>query len=113
MDNNQNSQESNSQNTQNFQGEPKPRTEEFTINGDQLVARVKEMLHEGDIRQITIKSEDGKVLLTVPLTVGVAGAGVLFAGPTRKRWTTISNLQAANDARQLRGADRPGVGVRQ
>src|SRR5689334_25388808 len=54
--------------------QPKPRTEEFTINGDQLVARVKELLHEGDIRQITIKTEDGKVLLQVPLTVGVAGA---------------------------------------
>jgi hypothetical protein len=73
MDSNQNYQEStNTQGTQpNGQ---KPRTEEFTINGDQLVARVKELIHEGDIRQITIKNEEGKVLLQVPLTVGVAGA---------------------------------------
>jgi hypothetical protein len=73
MDNNQNYQESsNPQGSQNY-GQ-KPRTEEFTINGDQVVAKVKELIHEGDIRQITIKTEEGKVLLQIPLTIGVAGA---------------------------------------
>lgn len=75
MDNNPNQ---NYQDSTNTQGTPsygqKPRTEEFTINGDQLVAKVKELMHEGDIRQITIKNEEGKVLLQVPLTIGVAGA---------------------------------------
>ena len=69
MDNNQNTEQ-----FENPQQNQKPRTEEFTINGDQLIGRIKELLHEGDIRQITIKNEDGKVLLTVPLTIGVAGA---------------------------------------
>jgi hypothetical protein len=51
-------------------------TEEFAIHGDKLVAKVKELLHAGNIRRITIKSEDGKPLIEIPLTVGVV-VGVL------------------------------------
>lgn len=59
----------------------KPRTEEFTVNGDDVVAKVRELLHEGDIRRVSIRSEDGKTLLEIPLTIGVAGAAatVIFA----------------------------------
>jgi hypothetical protein len=61
--------------------ENKTRTEEFTVNGDDVVAKVRELLHEGDIRRVSIRSEDGKTLLEIPLTIGVAGAAatVIFA----------------------------------
>jgi Domain of unknown function (DUF4342) len=52
--------------------------EEFTINGDALTAKVKELIHHGNIRRIIIKNEEGRILIEIPLTVGVVG-GVLSA----------------------------------
>ena len=58
--------------------DPQPtRIQEFTIDGDQLLATVKELVHEGNVRGLTIKSEEGRTLLEVPLTVGVIGAALL------------------------------------
>ena len=52
--------------------------EEFKINGDDLVAKVKELIHESNIRRIIIKNEEGRILVELPLTVGVVG-GVIGA----------------------------------
>jgi Domain of unknown function (DUF4342) len=52
--------------------------EEFTINGDALVAKIKELIHQGNIRRIILKNEEGRTLIEIPLTVGVVG-GVLSA----------------------------------
>jgi hypothetical protein len=49
------------------------RTEEFTIDGEELVAKIKELIHAGNIRRITIKNEDGRVIVDIPLTLGVVG----------------------------------------
>ena len=54
-----------------------PRVEEFSINGDELLAKVRELVHEGDVRRIILKNEDGKVLIEIPLTFGVVGALLL------------------------------------
>jgi hypothetical protein len=54
--------------------EEKVRVEELQVSGEVLVARVKELVHEGNIRRITIKNEEGRVLIEVPLTLGVVGA---------------------------------------
>jgi hypothetical protein len=54
--------------------EDKVRTEEFQINGDELLAKIKELVHEGNIRRIAIKNEEGKVLVDIPMTLGVVGA---------------------------------------
>lgn len=48
-------------------------TEEFTLNGDEVLTKVKSLINEGNIRRIIIKGEDGKVLVEFPLTVGVVG----------------------------------------
>jgi uncharacterized membrane protein len=50
--------------------------EEFKISGDFLASKVKELIHQGNIRRIIIKNEDGKVLLEIPLTIGVVGAAI-------------------------------------
>jgi hypothetical protein len=50
------------------------RTEEFHVNGEQLIAKIKELVHAGNIRRIIIKDKDGKVLIEFPLTLGVVGA---------------------------------------
>lgn len=49
-------------------------TEEFEITGEKLVAKVKELIEAGNVRRITIKNEDGKSLLEIPLNVGVVAA---------------------------------------
>jgi hypothetical protein len=52
----------------------KVRTEEFKLSGDDLVAKVKELVREGDIRRVAIKNEEGRTLIDIPLTMGVVGA---------------------------------------
>lgn len=49
-------------------------TEEFEITGEKLVAKVKELIEAGNVRRITIKNEEGKSLLEIPLNVGVVAA---------------------------------------
>lgn len=49
------------------------RTEEFEISGEGLLANIKELVHEGNIRRIIIKNEEGKTLIDIPLTLGVVG----------------------------------------
>lgn len=51
----------------------KKTTEEFTLNGEDVLAKVKSLINEGNIRRIIIKGDDGKVLVEFPLTVGVVG----------------------------------------
>jgi hypothetical protein len=53
------------------------RNEEVVISGEQLVATVKELLHQGNIRRITIKNREGRVLFELPLTLGVVGTLLL------------------------------------
>ena len=52
----------------------KTRTEEFQVNGDALLAKIKELLHEGNIRRVIIKNEEGRTMIDIPLTFGVVGA---------------------------------------
>lgn len=52
-------------------------TEEFKITGDAVVAKIKELVREGNIRRIMIKNEEGRVLIEIPLTIGVVSAVLL------------------------------------
>ena len=54
--------------------EPEVSTSEFRVRGDNLVTRVKELIHEGNVRRIIIKNDEGRTLLEIPLTLGVVGA---------------------------------------
>ena len=51
----------------------KNREEEFKINGEELLKKVKQLINEGNIRRITIKNKDGKSIMEIPLTIGVVG----------------------------------------
>jgi hypothetical protein len=48
--------------------------EEFSVSADNLIEKVKELLHEGSVTRIIVKDEKGKVMLEIPATVGVIGA---------------------------------------
>ena len=49
-----------------------PRPEEFRVSGAQLVEKVKDLIHEGNIRRIQIKHE-GRVVIEIPMTVAAVG----------------------------------------
>jgi hypothetical protein len=57
--------------------EEKVRTDEYKVSGESLLAKAKELVHEGNIRRISIKNDEGKTLIEVPLTLGLVGAALL------------------------------------
>ena len=48
--------------------------ESFSVTSDELVKKIKDLLHEGNVRRIIVKDEEGHVLLEVPVTAGLVGA---------------------------------------
>ncbi len=54
--------------------EEKFRTEEFRVDGEELLRKIKSLINEGNIRRVIIKDKDGKVVFEIPLTFGVVGA---------------------------------------
>lgn len=54
--------------------EEKVRTEEFRVDGEELIAKVKNLIKEGNIRRVIIKDKEGKIVFEIPLTFGVVGA---------------------------------------
>ena len=54
--------------------EKNTRKEEFKVTGGEIIDKVKELIHEGNIRRITIKNETGETLIEIPLTLGLVGA---------------------------------------
>ncbi len=65
------------------------RTEEFKVNGEDLLKRVKALIAEGNIRRITIRNSEGKTLVELPLTIGVVG---LVLAPALAAVGTIAAL---------------------
>ena len=51
--------------------------ESFSINGEALLKKIKELIEEGNVRKITIIDKSGKEIMSFPLTIGVVGALVL------------------------------------
>lgn len=49
------------------------REEHTGVRGDRIVAKLKELIHQGNVRHVVIKSEEGRTLIEFPVTVGVAG----------------------------------------
>ncbi len=47
--------------------------ESFSIHGENLLKKIKELIEEGNIRKITITDKSGRELMSFPLTIGVVG----------------------------------------
>lgn len=54
--------------------EQRIQTAEFRVRGDGLVAKLKEIVREGNVRRIVLRNDEGRTLIEIPLTVGVVGA---------------------------------------
>ncbi|MQA92459.1 MAG: DUF4342 domain-containing protein [Gemmatimonas sp.] len=52
------------------------RSEQYSTRGEHLLARVKELIREGNVRRIIIRNEEGRTLVEVPLSIGVVGAAL-------------------------------------
>jgi len=63
-------------------------TEEHRVPGENLVRKIKEIIREGNVRRISIRNEDGKELIEVPLSIGVVGTLMLPA------WAAIGAIAA-------------------
>lgn len=63
-------------------------TEEHRVPGENLVRKIKEIIREGNVRRITIRNEDGKELIEVPLSIGLVGTLMLPA------WAAIGAIAA-------------------
>lgn len=68
------------------------RIEEFEIAGDEVIAKIRELVHEGDIRRISLRTKEGKTLIEVPLTIGVAGA--IAGAVVAPVWAAIGAIAA-------------------
>jgi uncharacterized membrane protein len=54
-----------------------PQSEVYRIKAQEMVEKVKEIINEGNVRQIIIEDKDGKILFTVPVTFGILGAVIV------------------------------------
>ncbi len=52
-------------------------TEEISVPGNALVAKVQELIHEGNVRRLIIRRPSGEALVEIPLTAGVGVAALL------------------------------------
>jgi hypothetical protein len=48
--------------------------EEYRVRGEDVIAKVKELVHEGNVRRVIVQNEEGRTLVEIPLTLGVVGA---------------------------------------
>lgn len=50
--------------------------ETMRVRGEALAAKVKELIHEGNVRRITVRNDDGHAVIEIPVTAGVVAAVV-------------------------------------
>lgn len=51
--------------------------EEIKVSGSKLKEKLKELIREGNVRRIVLRNPDGRTLLDMPVTAGLAGAALL------------------------------------
>ena len=62
--------------------------EEIRVSAAQLKEKLKELIHEGNVRRIKLRNGEGRVLLDAPLTAGIAG---MVLAPF---WITVGTIAA-------------------
>ncbi|WP_163542679.1 DUF4342 domain-containing protein [Occultella kanbiaonis] len=98
--------------------------EEFSVSGSELLDKVKGLVHEGNVRRLYIKNGDGRTLLEIPLTAGVAitavtaviapvlvAVGAVAALLTKVTLGVEREGEAAPDAADPAPADQDAPGI--
>ena len=47
---------------------------EFKVKGEELLSKIRELIHQGNVTRVIIKNEEGKIYLEIPVNVGIVGA---------------------------------------
>jgi hypothetical protein len=56
--------------------DPNTRVQEFSIDGQWVLNKLKTLIEQGNVRRIVLKNQEGRTLVELPLTVGVVGSSV-------------------------------------
>ncbi|HYO88523.1 MAG TPA: DUF4342 domain-containing protein [Candidatus Limnocylindrales bacterium] len=84
----------------------RPFSEQLEVAGEELAGRVKNLVQQGNVRRLIIRSADGKILLQFPLTLGVVvGGGLLFFYPILAVVSVVGGLVARVNIEIIRDAD--------
>ncbi|HWF09820.1 MAG TPA: DUF4342 domain-containing protein [Bryobacteraceae bacterium] len=51
--------------------------EEFKVFGHELAGKIKELVHEGNVRKVVIRNEQGKTVIEIPVTMAAVGAVIV------------------------------------
>jgi hypothetical protein len=81
--------------------------EEIQVMGRDLVDKVRELIHEGNVQRIIVKDEHGNTFIEIPVTV--AAVGVLLA-PLLAAVGAISALVAKFTIVVVRTEPKPPAG---
>ena len=69
--------------------------EEIEVSGKHLLAEINRLVAEGNVRKLVVKTDDGHVFLTIPLTAGAVAGGILTLGaPWLAILATVAGLVA-------------------
>jgi hypothetical protein len=87
-------------------GKERTWTEEIHIAGNELVDRVKKLVAEGNVRRVILRNPDGRLMLEIPLTAGVAVGGVVtLLAPVLAALGALAALVAEVKVEIVRAAD--------
>ena len=64
------------------------RIEQYQLTSEDVITRIKQIVHEGNVRRVLIRNADGQVIVEFPLSVGVVGAAM---APT---WAALGAIVA-------------------
>jgi Domain of unknown function (DUF4342) len=56
--------------------DPTPTTERYQLTGEDVIAKIKQLVHEGNVRRVVIKGPERNTIVEFPLTVGVVGVAL-------------------------------------
>lgn len=54
--------------------------EEIEVSGKHLIGEINRLIADGNVRKLVVKTDDGRVFLTIPLTAGAVAGGILTLG---------------------------------
>ncbi|WP_029214876.1 DUF4342 domain-containing protein [Kallotenue papyrolyticum] len=82
-------------------------TEEIELAANQVIERVQQLIHEGNVRRLIVK-HDGHVLLETPLTIAaIAGVAAMYAAPLLAALGALAGLVARVQIVIEREGERP------
>jgi len=61
---------------------------EYQVSGKELFRKLKELVHQGNVRHIVIRNDKGRTLIEIPLNIGIIGT--VLAPP----WAAVGAIAA-------------------